>query len=203
MINQETNRSKGYAFIEFTNYKEFQKALNNPESVILGKQKLVFNSAKNRYDYNSHNSNNIINFNDENMQIYNNFNNINYNNYINSPINDNENIRISDDSDNTNSSSINSSNNSAFKIEKNKSNNKDLNNEDIKDNSIQAQIRYALKNMVNFYGKTNPNFCKSKLCNYYCGPFMNKDFFESNRDVFYNCSCSSIKKDIDEKNKNI
>lgn len=44
------SKSKGYGFIEFANYKEFQKALNKKEPVYLGKQRLVFNSAKNRFD---------------------------------------------------------------------------------------------------------------------------------------------------------
>ena len=44
------NKSKGFGFVEFTNYKEFNKALNNKTPVFLGKQKLVFNSGKNRYD---------------------------------------------------------------------------------------------------------------------------------------------------------
>ena len=50
ITNQQTGRSKGYAFIEFTNYKEFQTALSPKEPIIFGKQKLVFNSAKNKYD---------------------------------------------------------------------------------------------------------------------------------------------------------
>ena len=37
MINQQTGRSKGYAFIEFTNYKEFQNALNPKKPIIFGK----------------------------------------------------------------------------------------------------------------------------------------------------------------------
>jgi RNA recognition motif-containing protein len=119
MINQETNRSKGYAFIEFTNYKEFQKALNNPEPVILGKQKLVFNSAKNRYDFNS-NSNIQQNLMcNEDIKIKNNLqgydNNVNYNNYIMSRnINDKEKLNIGISNGSTNASSFNSSYNSAF-----------------------------------------------------------------------------------------
>ena len=54
MMNQETNKSKGYAFIEFANNKEFQTALNNTEPIVFGKQKLVFNLAKNKYESNQY-----------------------------------------------------------------------------------------------------------------------------------------------------
>jgi len=60
IINQETGRSKGFAFIEFTNYKEFQDALNPKNDIIFGKQKLVFNSAKNKYDNNEEIKNNLL-----------------------------------------------------------------------------------------------------------------------------------------------
>lgn len=50
LIMGTNSKSKGYGFIEFANYKEFQKALNKKEPVYLGKQRLVFNSAKNRFD---------------------------------------------------------------------------------------------------------------------------------------------------------
>ena len=51
IVNQQTGRSKGYAFFEFSNYKEFYEALNTKEPLIFGKQKLVLNSAKNRFDF--------------------------------------------------------------------------------------------------------------------------------------------------------
>ena len=82
MINPETNKSKGYAFIEFTNYKEFQSALNNPEPIIFGKQKLVFNSAKNRYDSKIDNEE-MSNINN-NIQIYDKNNNNDF--FIYNPI---------------------------------------------------------------------------------------------------------------------
>ena len=205
MINQETNRSKGYAFIEFTNYKEFQKALNNPEPVILGKQKLVFNSAKNRYDFNS-NSNIQQNLMcNEDIKIKNNLqgydNNVNYNNYIMSRnINDKEKLNIGISNGSTNASSFNSSYNSAFQGEKCKINKKESNQltiDDINDSPLDVQIKYSLKNMTNLYAKTNPNFMKSKICNYFCFPFMNKDIFENNKDNFYNCSNLYINKDVE------
>jgi RNA recognition motif-containing protein len=205
MINQETNRSKGYAFIEFTNYKEFQKALNNPEPVILGKQKLVFNSAKNRYDFNS-NSNIQQNLMcNEDIKIKNNLqgydNNVNYNNYIMSRnINDKEKLNIGISNGSTNASSFNSSYNSAFQGEKCKISKKESNPltiDDINDSPLDVQIKYSLKNMTNLYAKTNPNFMKSKICNYFCFPFMNKDIFENNKDNFYNCSNLYINKDVE------
>ena len=205
MINQETNRSKGYAFIEFTNYKEFQKALNNPEPVILGKQKLVFNSAKNRYDFNS-NSNIQQNLMcNEDIKIKNNLqgydNNVNYNNYIMSRnTNDKEKLNIGISNGSTNASSFNSSYNSAFQGEKCKISKKESNPltiDDINDSPLDVQIKYSLKNMTNLYAKTNPNFMKSKICNYFCFPFMNKDIFENNKDNFYNCSNLYINKDVE------
>ena len=51
IVNQQTGRSKGYGFFEFSNYKEFYEALNIKEPLFFGKQKLVLNSAKNRFDY--------------------------------------------------------------------------------------------------------------------------------------------------------
>ena len=65
ITNQETGRSKGYGFIEFTNYKEFQTAMSQKDPIIFGKQKLVFNSAKNKYD------------NDDEINILNNTNHLN------------------------------------------------------------------------------------------------------------------------------
>ena len=51
--------------------------------------------------------------------------------------------------------------------------------------------------MTNYYTKINPNFMKSKICNYFCFPFMNKDIFEFNKDNFYNCPNFLINKDIE------
>jgi RNA recognition motif-containing protein len=45
-----TKKSKGYAFIEFSSSKEYNKALNNKNPIILKKQKLIINSGKNKYD---------------------------------------------------------------------------------------------------------------------------------------------------------
>ena len=191
MINPETNKSKGYAFIEFTNYKEFQTALNFPEPIILGKQKLVFNSAKNKYDSNQKIHNNNIIEETENQNInneQNNINDFNNNNFILTHNKDNINIRISGISDgSTNNSSTNSSYNSNFQSIKPKENeNIPIIDNRIEDNPINVQIKCALKNMANFYGKNNPYFCNSKLCNYYCSPFLEKDNFNSNQKSIFN-----------------
>ena len=186
MINPETNESKGYAFIEFSNYKEFQTALNNTEPIIFGKQKLVFNLAKNKHDSNQYNQN-IILENKENLKVFNSINNSNSISHFNTNklIIEKEviNIKNSGTSDENNkNSSINSFSNSSLqknKIKENQDNNS-LNIEEINNYPINEQIKYALKNMVNLYGKTNPYFLKSKICNYYCGPFLDRDFLLSN-----------------------
>ena len=36
IVDQETGRSKGYAFFEFSNYKEFNQAMNIKEPLIFG-----------------------------------------------------------------------------------------------------------------------------------------------------------------------
>ena len=194
MVNQETNKSKGYAFIEFANYKEFQKALNYPNPIILGKQKLVFNSAKNRYDLNQYISKesienpNII----KNIQINKeiNKNDFNNNNYLLTHNKDNINTKISGISDSsTNNSSTNSSYNSIYLgIKQKEKQYFSILDSKMEDSPINVQIKCALKNMANFYGKNNPIFCNSKLCNYYCSPFFEKDNFYSNKDSIYNGS---------------
>lgn len=193
MINPETNKSKGYAFIEFTNYKEFQTVLNYPEPIILGKQKLVFNSAKNRYDSNQNNiseKKDNPNINNNNIQINNavNNNDFNHNNYLLTHNKDSINIRISGISDSsTNNSSTNSSYNSTSLGIKQKENFSKLDSK-MENSPLNIQIKYALKNMANFYGNNNPFFCNSKICNYYCSPFLDKEIFNSNYEAVFNGS---------------
>ena len=217
MVNPETFKSKGYAFIEFSNYKEFQAALNTPEPIIFGKQKLVFNSAKNKYDFdlnsNSEKTNNVEILNND--KLYNISNNIHKtihankfsNNYIRySTYNkENINIRIAGASEgSTNNSSNNSSYNSVFHGEKNKSKQKEkenntLINNEIKDKSLDSQIKHALKNIAEFYGKNNPYFLNSKLCNYYCGPFLKNDFNIANNNILLNYSnCSLFNRNMEQ-----
>ena len=199
MINPDTNKSKGYAFIEFSNYKEFHSALNNPEPIIFGKQKLVFNSAKNRYDSKLDNEE-MSNINN-NIQIYDKNNNNDF--FVYNPISlrnkENLKIQISGNSNgSSNNSSTNSSLNSALQGEKNKIKQKELDKEkekeniqifnNMKDNPINIQVKYALENMANCYGKNNPYFLTSKLCNFYCGPFLDKNNFGNNKVIFFNSS---------------
>ena len=197
MINPETNKSKGYAFIEFTNYKEFQSALNNPEPIIFGKQKLVFNSAKNRYDSKIDNEE-MSNINN-NIQIYDKNNNNDF--FIYNPISirnkENLKIQISGNSNgSSNNSSTNSSLNSVLHADKNKIKQKEIEKEkekeniqifnNMKDNPINIQVKYALENMANSYGNNNnPYFMMSKLCNFYCGPFLDKNNFGNNKGIFF------------------
>ena len=197
MINPETNKSKGYAFIEFTNYKEFQSALNNPEPIIFGKQKLVFNSAKNRYDSKIDNEE-MSNINN-NIQIYDKTNNNDF--FIYNPISirnkENLKIHISGNSNgSSNNSSTNSSLNSVLHADKNKIKQKEIEKEkekeniqifnNMKDNPINIQVKYALENMANSYGNNNnPYFMMSKLCNFYCGPFLDKNNFGNNKGIFF------------------
>ena len=201
MINPDTNKSKGYAFIEFTNYKEFHSALNNPEPIIFGKQKLVFNSAKNRYDSKLE-AEEISNLNN-NIQTYDKNNNKDL--FIYNPISirnkENLKIQISGNSNgSSNNSSTNSSLNSVLHGEKNKNKikQKEIDKEkekeniqtfnNIKENPINIQVKYALENMANSYGKNNPYFITSKLCNFYCGPFLDKINFSNDKGVFFNSS---------------
>ena len=92
IIDQETKRSKGFGFIEFSDEIEFKEALNNKSPLIFGKQKLVFNVAKNRYDDDDiENStlstlNTSINHSDSSNSINNN-NNVVFNNNKKSYIN--------------------------------------------------------------------------------------------------------------------
>ena len=197
MINPETNKSKGYAFIEFTNYKEFQSALNNPEPIIFGKQKLGFNSAKNRYDSKIDNEE-MSNINN-NIQIYDKTNNNDF--FIYNPIyirnKENLKIQISGNSNgSSNNSSTNSSLNSVLHADKNKIKQKEIEKEkekeniqifnNMKDNPINIQVKYALENMANSYGNNNnPYFMMSKLCNFYCGPFLDKNNFGNNKGIFF------------------
>jgi len=196
MMNPETNKSKGYAFVEFTNYKEFNSALNNPEPIIFGKQKLIFNSAKNRYDTKLDNEE-MYNINN-NIQIYDKNNNNDF--FIYNPISirnkENLKIHISGNSNgSSNNSSTNSSLNSALHADKNKIKQKEIDKEkekeniqifkNMKDNPINIQVKYALENMANSYGKNNPYFMMSKLCNFYCGPFLDKHNFGNNKGTFF------------------
>lgn len=184
MINPETNKSKGYAFIELTNYNEFQSALNNSEPIILGKQKLIFCLAKNRYDYSQYMTNIILN----NKENFINYNNIKIYELNNNHRNEKNNIKISRKSEgNIDNTSNYFTNNSLFfegTKEINQNENKDnniLKIEKINNYPIQEQIKYSLKKLASLYENKNHLFLQSKPCMYYCGPFLNID---SNEDSF-------------------
>ena len=186
MKNIETNKSKGYAFIDFSNFDEFQKALNNGEQVILGKQKLFFDSAKNKYDNNLsfykskfNELNDFCNYN-KNDIAFNEDNNF-YKSYY---IANKENILNFQDKNrffNIRSPIIERKNKFILSPKQEiKKKEIFINNKDF---SINDQIKYSLQNLAINYSSNN-NFLKSKLCNYYCGPFLEKNIFGFNKNLF-------------------
>ena len=166
IVDQETGRSKGYAFFEFLNYKEFNQALNIKEPLIFGKQKLVMNSAKNKYDffqdedyYNKQNSN-------EDMKSLDSFNSSNQTLHLSSTETGISSIRDSKGSIN---SLINNKSHQSLFIEKN---NCEKNFEEICNNSksnLESQIKNSLRKLSEQY-YLNDN--KGYLFNYYCSPFI-------------------------------
>ena len=171
MKNNETNKSKGYGFIEFKNYIEYKHALDNTEPLILRKKKLIFNAAKNKYDnFNQFFAYNIMN-NNENKIYYNKYNDYNF--YKVNKENINNNII-----------------NPIYKERQNKFElvYKNVNTEikekiNIKNYSINEQIKYSLEYLSKNYSK-NDNFLKSKICAYYCSPFLDKNIFSINKNSF-------------------
>jgi hypothetical protein len=169
MKNNETNKSKGYGFIEFKDYIEFKHALDNTEPLILRKKKLIFNSARNKYDnYNNPFYAYNIKNNNDNKNFYNKYNDYNF--YKVNKENINNNII-----------------NPIYKERKNKFElvNKVVNpeikeKENIKNCSLNEQIKYSLKNLSKNYSK-NDNFLKSKICVYYCTPFLDKNIYGINK----------------------
>ena len=152
------------------NYKEFNQALNIKEPLIFGKQKLVMNSAKNKYDniydeeyYNMQNNN-------EDMKSLDSFNSSNQTLHLSTTETAVSSIRNSKDSYN---SLVNNQSFQSFFIEKNKS---EKNFEEIcntiKNNSkndLESQIKNSLRKLSEQY-YLNGN--KGYLFNYYCSPFM-------------------------------
>ena len=182
--DNETNESKGYGFIEFNDFNEFTNALNNKYPVILGKQKLVFKSAKNKCDksffpnqkqkdkfdlfFGPKMDNNIFHKNDTFFPNYFNENkeNLNIRNYIS--IN-NLNLINRPFIEKQNKFEIN--NNIETKIEK---------KNEIENMTLNEQIKYSLQNIAKQYSQ-NENFMNSKICNYYCAPFLDKNNFCINK----------------------
>ena len=163
IVDHETGRSKGYAFFEFSNYKEFNRALNLKDSLIFGRQKLVLNSAKNRFDESDEETNN-----DLSMQSLDSFNSLNQTSALSSS--------------ETRVSSIRNSKESNNSISEEKGKNENF-QENSFDNELTSQIKDSLKKLSEQYYQCDN---KTSLFNYYCSPFIynsqhRKDFYIVNR----------------------
>ena len=174
-MNQETGRSKGYAFFEFTNYKEFSDALNL-KGIIFGKQQLVLNSAKNKFAYNEEEKINKLislqNITDEKKSL-----NSSLLSSQTQPLSTDE-TRVS--STRNSKEFLNTNNNSNLN---NRSNPEDRINPDINGNGfndeLQLQIKNSLKKLSEQYYQYDN---KPSLFNYYCSPFV---YNHQNRSNFY------------------
>ena len=148
------------------NYKEFNQALNIKEPLIFGKQKLVMNSAKNKYDYIQDEEYYNIQNNNEDMKSLDSFNSSNQTMHLSSAETGVSSIRNSKDSIN---SFGNNQSYQSFFIEKNKSE-KFFEENYINDKTdLESQIKNSLKKLSEQY-YLNDN--KGNLFNYYCSPFM-------------------------------
>ena len=171
IVNQQTGRSKGYAFIEFTNYKEFTEALNLKGQLTFGKQQLVLNSAKNKFEHNEEEKINEISNNEEIKSL-------------NSSTISNQTLPLSSAetgfSSKRNSNEFNNAynNNYSFFGDKNKN---DVNNNIINDSEncedLQTQIKNSLKKLSEQYAYRD---YKGSLFNYYCSPFLFKSHKRNN-----------------------
>ena len=192
IVNQQTGRSKGYAFIEFSSYKEFCEALNIKEPLIFGKQKLVLNSAKNRFNYDeddkvnelSSSSNQLI----EDRKSLDSLNSFNQNRPSSSTETGISSVRNSKESSNS------FGNNYNFLGDKMKPN-INYSNIDNDSNNLQLQIKDSLKKLSEQY-YMNPNDNKSSLFNYYCTPFLYSNY---NKKDFYP---KKTKENIEDNNLN-
>jgi hypothetical protein len=169
IVDHETGRSKGYAFFEFSNYKEFNRALNLKDSLIFGKQKLVMNSAKNRFDEIDEEKNN-----DLSLRSLDSSNSLNQTSALSSSETGISSIRNSKESNNS------IINNNSTSEEKGKTE-KDMDNSF--DNELTSQIKDSLKKLSEQYYQSDN---KTSLFNYYCSPFLNnsqnrKDFYFVNK----------------------
>ena len=199
MKNNETNKSKGYGFIEFKNYIEYKHALDNTEPLILRKKKLIFNAAKNKYDnFNQFFAYNIMN-NNENKIYYNKYNDYNFykvnkeniNNNIINPIYKerqnkfelvykNVNTEIKENTNNNVISNFHKERQNKFELVYKNVTHEIKEKINIKNYSINEQIKYSLEYLSKNYSK-NDNFLKSKICAYYCSPFLDKNNFSINK----------------------
>lgn len=172
-MNQETGRSKGYAFFEFTNYKEFSNALNL-KGIIFGKQQLVLNSAKNKFAFNE----------EEKINKLISLQNIDDKKSLNSSLLSNQTQPLSTDETrvsstrnskeflNTNNQSLNNQSNTNDRI------NPDLNGNTFND-ELQLEIKNSLKQLSEQYYQYDN---KPSLFNYYCSTFV---YNPQNRSNFY------------------
>ena len=194
--------SKGYGFIEFTCYKEFQNALSQKEPIIFGKQKLVFNSAKNKYDNDEDLVENVpsIKANTNKLNI-----NIENNSYNSSDSFDTvtSTERISGISNGSNNSDnlINHIKNRfkdkiiGFLGEKNKPNKRQIYKIDDNDNLLTLQIKYALSKMKSQYSVNNLIIDKSLNSNFAC------DYYLSNINNTINNSSNNKDKIVNNNEK--
>ena len=134
------------------NYKEFNDALNIKEPLIFGKQRLVLNSAKNKYNYEEDEKINEIEKKTsyENRQSFGSLNSFNQNHSLSNAETEVSSIRNSRDSIN-------------FNIKSDKSDKSDKNIE------FQLEIEDCLKKLSKKYPIYNNT---ASLFNYYCSPFI-------------------------------
>ena len=174
IVNHENGNSKGYAFFEFTNYKEFSDALKL-KGIIFGKQTLVLNSAKNKYENNDEDKINEL------SKMH--FNNSDDLKSLDSSMISNQTIPLSMAetglSSNRNSKELfNISNNyNYYNYNYNKITSysffDEKTNDNIKKNDIYKEIEYQIKDSLKklseqYYQYDN----KPSLFNYYCSPFI-------------------------------
>jgi hypothetical protein len=131
------------------NYKEFNDALNIKEPLIFGKQRLVLNSAKNKYNYEEDEKINEIEKKTsyENRQSFDSLNSFNQNHSLSNAETEVSSIRNSRDSINFNIKSDKSDKNIEFQLE-------------IEDSLKKLSKKYPIYNN------------KASLFNYYCSPFI-------------------------------
>ena len=189
IINPQTKKSKGYAFIEFTNYKEFHDALNTKEPLVFGRQTLVLNSAKNRFDIEELKDLNQI---CENTYIDNNVKSLdNLNEYTHQQINSLSSTETGVSSIRNSKESNNSGNDNGEKISNishslsDKIDNNNINNDIFKEpnNSLELEIKDSLKKMSTYYN-INQNNNNSPLFNYYCSSFFDNNINDKNISSF-------------------
>ena len=181
IVNPQNGKSKGYAFFEFSSYKEFYEALNIKEPLIFGKQKLVLNSAKNKYDYDEDDKiNELGNANSqlaEDRKSLDSLNSASQNQPLSTTETGVSSIRNSGDS------LISCGVSHSFLGDKVKPeiNITNINNDS---NDLQLQIKDSLKKLSQqYYNNQNEN---SSLFNYYCAPFLysnknKKDYYFVNK----------------------